>query len=203
MQRVVDLLAFRDQAVSEHGDEHRARQLSSQFLTTWKEVVGNVLNKDIDVNYISKAIWRTEYSLPHTGPIALQMDETILSTLRRALNPLDPVFSEQVVRLLEAHGAVDSIQTISIGTGDSPIYKPHLHRLTQAQREKLLPIPMEQLFFTALGSLARIQDVGYLSVADQSPATAEELLDILRQEAEHPGSVFERKKSAQPHYLLH
>ena len=205
MERVLELLAFRNQAVREHGDEHRARQLSSHFLTTWKDVLEFILTKDIDINYIPKVFWSTQYFHVRTGHlIALQMDETILSTLRNNLTPLDPVFSEHIVKLLEAHGAVDSIQAISIGTAESgpndrvPL---QLHRLTQAQRERFLQIPLEQIFFTDLRSLANYYDVENMPVTEQSSRTAEELLDKVLREIEHPGSILGRENSARTRYL--
>lgn len=170
---------------------HRALPNSSQFLTTWKLVLKSILDHNVDPNYLLQVRWFCDRKTRQQEDveIILRTSETLLSSLKRDL--VHSEFTEDIVRLLETYGAVDRRDEVLIGTRNSSTREIQLFRLTQFQREKLMQLPFERLFYTLFDKANALRYFVELPVVDQPSPRAEELLELLCQEVEQPGSVFQ------------
>ena len=175
--------------------DDRALHYSSQFFTTWKLVFKSILDHNVDTNYLSWVHWHCGRTLIQQEDvvITLRTSKTLLSSLKRELPSVDSVFTEDIVKLLETYGAVDRKDEVLIGAQNPSTYRTQLFRLTQVQREKLMQLPLERLFYTFFDNSDVLGRLVELPVVDQPSRRAEELLELLCQEAEQPGSEFRKE----------
>ena len=185
-----------DQGFFETRRDDRALHYSSQFLPTWKIVLKSILDHNVDPNYLYWVRWNCNGIMrqQEAVEITLRTSETLLSTLKRELSFVDSMFTGDIVELLETYGAVDRRDEVFIGARNPSTGRSRLFRLTQVQREKLMQLPLERLFYTSFHDFDFLDLLVELPPVDQPSTRAEELLELLCQEAEQPGSVFREER---------
>lgn len=186
--------ASHDQSLRDFNGQRMQALQQTQLLKTWKLVLESILDHNVDVNYLLTVPLMSKGVVQRHDPVSriwLETSESILSTLKRDLNPPDLAFREDILELLETHGATYHSHGIAIGRWANVGEVQQLYRLTGAQSEKFLQLPWERFFRTRLDDPWYRADIVEVRKADQPLPEAEELLDLLCQEAEHLGSIIE------------